>query len=145
MTVFFLSSAEVPTRALALLGVMAAGGLFLWILRRYRARSTAGTDRIDLTDVGLDSLGGSSAFLVFTTAACRPCKTALRLIDSAAAGSEEQVLVRTIDAVERSDLAARYDVRAIPTVLLVTGEGRIRSRWANPPPVEELRSALASV
>lgn len=130
-------------RLLALGIAVGCGAILLGLFQLYRR--TAGTaDRLDVTDLGLELMTGCCAFVVFTTPACRPCKAALRVVEAAivdAPGTE----VRTVDAIERSEMALRYEVRTIPTVFLITASGRVVARWRNVPAREEVDAALAAI
>lgn len=132
-------------RALVVL-VVAAVGVVLWLLYRlYRARVGAGVERLSIDELGLELMAGCCAFVVFTTPACRPCKAALAVVRSAADQAPGPTEVRTVDAIERSDLALRYDVRTVPTVFLITASGHVIERWRKVPDPTEVRSTLLAV
>ena len=107
--------------------------LLLGLFQLYRTRRGHDDERLDVDVLGLELMSGCCAFVVFTTPACRPCKTAIRIVEDAAAKNRGLTEVTTVDAMERSDLALRYDVRTIPTVFLITASGHVVKRWRKVP------------
>src|SRR5687768_2941786 len=100
---------------LAALAIAAlAGVVLLGLFQLYRRRATKALDRLDVGDLGLELMAGCCAFVVFTTPSCRPCKAALKVVEKAARERPGLTEVTTVDAMDRSDLALRYDVRTIP-------------------------------
>ena len=122
------------------LGLLALGG---WQL--YRRRVGAATERLDVDELGLALMEGCCAFVVFTSPACRPCKTALHVVRAAAERSPGLTEVRTVDAMERPEIALKYDVRTIPTVFLITASGHVIDRWRSVPHPPEVEAALAAI
>jgi thioredoxin 1 len=119
--------------------------VLLALFQLYRRRATTTPDRLDVAELGLELMSGCCAFVVFTTPACRPCKAAIRVVEGAAQKRPGLTEVTTVDAMERSDLALRYDVRSIPTVFLITASGHVRERWKKVPQPAEVESALAAM
>jgi thiol-disulfide isomerase/thioredoxin len=132
-------------RALVLLGLAAGAAVVMGVYLSYRKRHRPGPERLSVEDLGLELMAGCCAFVVFTTPACAPCKAALRVVRSAATSNPGSTEVTTVDAVERSDLAIRYDVRTIPTVFLITASGRVVRCWRNVPDAEDVGRALAAL
>lgn len=131
-----------------LLALLAAGVLGVIALLAYsllRRHWGATVERLDIAELDLELMAGCCAFVVFTTPACRPCKAALRVVGGAAERSGGLTEVRTVDAIERHDLATRYEVRTIPTVFLITASGHVVQRWRAVPESEEVDAALAAV
>lgn len=129
----------------ALVVAALVGLVLLALFQVYRRRATKALDRLDVGELGLELMTGCCAFVVFTTPACRPCKAALRVVETAAEKRPGLTEVTTIDAMERSDLALRYDVRAIPTVFLITASGHVVERWRKVPQPAEVDTALAAM
>ena len=119
--------------------------LLLGAFQLYRRRRVGQLDRLDIDSFGLELMTGCCAFVVFTTPSCRPCKAALRVVEAAAAGNRGLTEVTTVDAVQRSDLATRYDVRTVPTVFLITASGHVIRRWRKVPESRDVESALAAI
>lgn len=134
-----------PERVLVLVALAGAAALALAALRGFRARRAAGPDEVVVDDVGLELMAGCCAFVVFTSVSCGPCKSALRVVEDAARDATAPTEVTTVDAVERSDLALRYDVRTVPTTFLVTASGRVVGRWRGVPDAADVRAALDRV
>jgi glutaredoxin len=135
----------VTGRALVLVG--AAGvGVLVWLAYALgRKRWGRDIERLEIDELGLELMAGCCAFVVFTTPACRPCKAALRVVADAASESPGSTEVATIDAIDRADLAVRYDVRTIPTVFLITASGHVVKRWRDVPNPDDARLSLAAV
>lgn len=132
-------------RVLVLVALAAAAVLGLAALRGFRARRATGPAEVAVDDLGLELMAGCCAFVVFTSVACRPCKSALRVVEAAARAAANPTEVAAVDAVERSDLAVRYDVRTVPTTFLVTASGRVVDRWRGVPDPADVRAALDRV
>jgi glutaredoxin len=132
-------------RLTALVIAALCGVVLLALFQLYRRRATNALDRLDVGDLGLELMTGCCAFVVFTTPACRPCKAALRVVEAAAEKRPGLTEVTTVDAMERSDLALRYDVRSIPTVFLITASGHVVERWKKVPQPTDVETALASM
>lgn len=93
-------------------------------------------------DLGLSRRSQEVATIVeFTGAGCGPCGPLRERLD-ALASEIGDVRVIAIDAGERLDLADRYDVRRVPTVLIADERLRIRWRASGVPNDRELREAL---
>lgn len=132
-------------RVLVLALAVGAGVIFLGLFQLYRKRRVDELDRLDVDTLGLELMTGCCAFVVFTTPACRPCKTALRVVEDAAAKNRGLTEVATVDAMERSDLAIRYDVRTVPTVFLITASGHVIKRWRRVPEPQDVETSLAAI
>lgn len=123
--------------AVAVLVVVATA---VW--RRREGRLQEADGRLLPEDLGLPRRGRRSATIVeFTGAGCGPCGP-LRERLEAMASEIGDVDVVTIDAGDRLDLAERYDVRRVPTVLIADERLRIRWRASGVPSDPELRLAL---
>jgi hypothetical protein len=134
------------TDRLLVLGAAAAlGGLLLLAFGLYRRFLAPIPERLEVAELDLELMAGCCAFIVFTTPACRPCKAALRVVGNAARRSDGATEVHTVDAIERSDLAVRYEVRMIPTVFLITASGHVVDRWKGVPDQDEVDAAVASI
>lgn len=106
-------------------------------LRRYFASQEL-PSRFDATDVDMSR---GTAFLVeFTTPYCYECKEALPLLKAASRVFDTPLAV--IDAKKRPDLAAKYSIRSVPTILLVDPKGAVKRGWLSSPPESELIQAL---
>jgi hypothetical protein len=134
------------TDRLLILGAAAAVGVLLLLaFTLYRRLLAPMPERLEVAELDLELMAGCCAFIVFTTPACRPCKAALRVVGNAARRSDGATEVHTVDAIERSDLATRYEVRMIPTIFLITASGHVVSRWKGVPEQEEVDAAVASI
>ncbi|HEX3333411.1 MAG TPA: thioredoxin [Acidimicrobiales bacterium] len=78
---------------------------------------------------------------------CVPCKTLAPILDELAAERGETLRVRKVNSDEHPELSARFEVMAVPTMLLfVDGEVRVRLVGARSKArlFEELAQAVSS-
>ncbi|MFN4906447.1 MAG: thioredoxin [Planctomycetota bacterium] len=100
----------------------------------------------EFTDAGFDSdvLNSSQPVLVdFWATWCGPCRQIAPLIDELAVKYEGKVKVGKVDIDQNQDLAEKYGINAIPTLLLFK-DGEIIERFQGVPPRLKLESALDS-
>ena len=90
---------------------------------RLRGISPRHQSRIELADLPAIDLGGR-AYVEFTHPLCGECRDWERRL---AGGSDPLV---KIDVRERPDLARKYGIAVVPTVLAVDREGRVEARLA---------------
>lgn len=62
---------------------------------------------------------GKPLVLDFSASWCGPCKRIAPLIDSLAEKYEAQAIIGKIDIEEEEDLAMKYGIRNVPTVLFI--------------------------
>ena len=80
--------------------------------------------------------------VVFTSATCDSCAAAR---DKAAVLASTEVAVQEVEHVARRDLHDRYNVEAVPMILLADAEGVVRKSFVGPPGVTDLWAAVAEV
>jgi zinc transporter ZupT len=73
---------------------------------------------------GLDGIGGAAAYVEFTHPLCSECHEWERRL-----GSEPEPLLK-LDVSDRPDLARKYGVAVVPTVLRVAPDGSVLARLA---------------
>lgn len=126
--------------AAGILGALAATGYTL-----YRGRPTPAPDRLPIDELGLELMSGCCAFIIFTSPSCRPCKTAISVVQKVVAESSAPTELVTVDATEDPELAVSLGIRTIPTVFLITASGHVVARWIDVPASEDARLALATI
>jgi uncharacterized protein DUF4395 len=89
---------------------------------RLRGISPRRQGRIDPAD--LDGAGGSAAYVEFTHPLCADCREWERRL------SAEPEPLLTLDVRDRPDLARKYGIAVVPTVLRVGGDGVVLERLA---------------
>ena len=100
----------------------------------------------EFTDADFDSdvLNSSQPVHVdFWATWCGPCRQIAPLIDELAVKYEGKVKVGKVDIDQNQDLAEKYGINAIPTLLLFK-DGEIIERFQGVPPRVKLESALDS-
>ena len=100
----------------------------------------------EFTDAGFDSdvLSSSQPVLVdFWATWCGPGRQIAPLIDELAGKYEGKVKVGKVDIDQHQDLAEKYGINAIPTLLLFK-DGEIIERFQGVPPRVKLETALDS-
>jgi thioredoxin 1 len=75
---------------------------------------------------------------------CPPCKAMAPMLDSLAADYDGRLRVWKINADDHTDLARRYEVAAVPT-LLVFDQGELRRRMVGARSRSQLLEALGDV
>lgn len=80
-------------------------------------------DRVELTELGVPA-GGGDIVVAFGHPLCTDCRTVLRDLE---AGPERFV---SVDVRDRPDLARKYGVALVPTVVRVAGDGRVLQQTA---------------
>src|SRR5207245_10715634 len=86
---------------------------------------------VHLTEQNFDEALAAASGLVmvdFWAAWCGPCRAIAPVLEALAEASEGQVTLMKVNVDENPGLAARYDVRSIPTILFVQtrlGVGRV--------------------
>jgi len=92
------------------------------LLARVRGISPRHQSRIDLAD--LDGVAGSGGFVEFTHPLCAECRQWERRL-----AKEGEPVVR-VDVRSRPDLARKYGIAIVPTVLAVGADGAVLRRLA---------------
>lgn len=107
-----------------------------WLRRYFDSQHLP--SRFDATDV--DMSRGTALLVEFTTPYCYECKEALPLLKAASRVFDTPLAV--IDAKKRPDLASKYSIRSVPTILVVDTKGAVMRGWLSSPPESELIQAL---
>lgn len=129
---------------LLVLIVGAAAGGVAWFLRRRdgdaptQGPSWAVPTQLDRGD--FDRPDVAWLVVVFTSATCLSCAATT---DKATVLESAEVAVQIVEAGERADLHARYQVDAVPMVLLADATGAVLRSFLGPPSSSELWSAVA--
>lgn len=138
------------TPAAPLIGVLAllllATALGVVLQRRNgRIRRFDGGERLDPADLGAvlggEALGPQGAVVQFSTEYCARCPGVRRLI-AALLDGRRGIGFAHVDLTRDPALAKRFGVLQTPTVLVVDGEGRLRSRLSGPISREALEDSL---
>jgi thioredoxin-related protein len=79
---------------------------------------------------------------VFSSATCLSCEDAW---DKARHLESAEVAVQDIDAIERKDLHDKYDVDAVPMIVVADDEGVTRASFVGVPSAADLWAALAEL
>lgn len=86
-----------------------------------------------------EALAAEGAVLVdFWAAWCPPCRRLAPALDALAGEYEGRLTVLKVDVDENPDLAARYGIRSIPTLLLFR-DGRVADRRLGALPMDDLK------
>ena len=111
--------------------------------RRYEAptqRRWAVPDQLDRAD--FDRPGAPWLMAVFTSATCDSCA---ETTEAARQLASADVVVQELEVSDRGDLHRRYNVEAVPTLVVADRQGVVRASFVGPPPRDELEAAFAEV
>ncbi|MCU1526510.1 MAG: hypothetical protein JWP75_273 [Frondihabitans sp.] len=124
-----------------LLAVATVAGL-VWRATTGRARESAGSETVAISDLVAGETGGEAATLLqFSTEFCAPCvATGVQLERLAAAVPGVRHV--EVDVTHRPDVARRFGILQSPTTLLLDGAGTIRARVGGAPRLPELRAQI---
>jgi thioredoxin 1 len=91
------------------------------------------------------AVGGEAPVLVdFWAEWCAPCRMLAPTIDELAREYQGKVVVGKVNVDEQGELAQRYGIRGIPTLLVFKG-GEIRERFIGVQPKSVIKKALDAI
>lgn len=101
---------------------------------------------IEITDSNIDAFLREDKPLVIDFGAewCGPCRTLAPIVEELAAEYTGRINVGTCDAENNNDLATRYAIRNVPTLLFIRG-GEIVERHVGMASAETLRGKFATL
>lgn len=88
------------------------------------------------------SRDGKLVLLDFGAEWCSTCKVVDKLLDKAMPGLERRLLWVKVDVHQRSDLAERFGVLSVPTVIVVSPQEKVLWRRSGTFQLHELEAAL---
>src|SRR5437588_4849339 len=132
-------------RVLIAIGIAVAVAVLAWVLERRRPqaptqRRSAVPDQLDRAD--FDRPGAPWLVAVFSSETCDSCQAA---VERARTLASADVAVQEIEAAVRGDLHRRYNVEAVPTLVLADRQGVVRASNVGPPAEHELETAFAEL
>lgn len=132
-------------RVLIALGLAVAVAVLAWVIQRRRPeppsqRRWAVPDQLDRAD--FERPGAPFLIAVFTSATCNSCA---QTVDQAQHMATADVVVEEVEAVARRDLHRRYNIEAVPTLVVADREGVVRASFVGPVPEGDLEEAFAEL
>ena len=126
-------------------GIALAVVLLALLLQRRRPqaptqRKWSVPDQLDRAD--FDRPGAPWLVAVFTSATCDSCATAVSRAQEVASAD---VVVQEVEVAMRGDLHRRYNVEAVPTLVVADRQGIVRASIVGPPADGELEQACAEL
>lgn len=109
------------------LAILAASIAALYVVWRLWRLPSSRLRRLDLQTLGV----GGPAVVQFTTATCGPCKAAAPRLAEAA--ERAGVGFVQIDVGERPEVARRYGIRMVPTIVVADAGGEVLGAWTELP------------
>ena len=119
---------------------------FAYLVQRRRGteaptqRRWAVPDQLDRDD--FESPAAPWLIAIFTSATCESCAEAMA---KAAPLAGPMVAVQEVALDRQRDLHRRYNIEAVPTLVVADGEGVVRATFVGPPKADELWAAVAQV
>lgn len=123
------------TRALIALAVVALA-FAVWRLWKRAPH----VPRLDLAELGA---APGPVIVQFSTRYCSPCKTNASALERFA--RDASVGFVQVDLGDRPDLAGRYGIRSVPTIVVAGPDGRVVGTWTSLPENGEIRDAALRV
>jgi len=127
--------------------LVAAAILVAWVLQRrgrsgepVRAPTFHVPERLDRTDFGRPD--ASWLVVIFTSATCDTCAA---VSDKARALESDAVAVQEVEARTQRHLHDRYQIDAVPLVVMADHAGLVRASFVGPVPAADLWSAMAGL
>jgi hypothetical protein len=127
--------------------VLAAVVVAVGVLYQRRRGSEAPTqrrwavpDQLDRED--FESPGSPWLIAVFTSATCDSCAEA---VAKAGPLASDTVAVQEVQLGTQRDLHRRYNIEAVPTLVVADAEGVVRASFVGPPPAGDLWATVAEV
>ena len=111
-----------------------------------RSRDQAAPETIDLTEQNFDEALIANHGLVmvdFWAEWCGPCQSIAPLLEELAEASEGRVTLMKVNVDAEPRLAARYNIRSIPTILFVK-EGQVVDRVVGAAPKAVLQAIVTA-
>ena len=97
---------------------------------------------LHLTAEDFDTTIGSGRVLVdFWAGWCMPCKMVAPIVEELAAENEGKLTVAKVDVDSNGDIAARYGIMSIPTIILFV-DGEEKERFVGVQPKEKYAAAI---
>jgi hypothetical protein len=132
-------------RVLLAVSIALAVAALALILQRRRPeapsqRRWAVPDQVDRND--FDRPGAPWLVAVFSSATCDSCATA---VARSQAMANADVVVQEVEVSTRGDLHRRYNVEAVPTLVVADRHGVVRASIVGPPGEGELEGAFAEL
>ena len=93
--------------------------------------------RLDLAELGVEG----PAIVQFSTQACAPCRTAAPVLRATAERTGVSYTQVSLD--DRADLARRYRIRTVPTIVVAGRGGTVRGVWTALPRNGEIARVAA--
>ena len=98
----------------------------------------------DFADAVLTSSGSKPVLVDFWASWCRPCTMMAPVLDELAGAESDKLTVAKVDVEANQELAAEYQITAIPALLLFS-EGKVVKRITGAKSKSALRAELADV
>jgi thioredoxin 1 len=111
-----------------------------------RSRAQATPETIELIEQNFDEALAANHGLVmvdFWAEWCGPCRAIAPLLEELAEASEGRVTLMKVNVDEHPGLAARYNIRSIPTILFVK-EGQVVDRVVGAVPKAVLQTIVTA-
>jgi len=132
-------------RVLIAAGLAVAVAVLAWVVQRRRPepptqRRWAVPDQLDRAD--FERPGAPFLVAVFTSATCNSCA---ETVEQAQNVANADVVVTEVEVSAHGDLHNRYNIEAVPTLVVADREGVVRASFVGPVPEGGLEEAFSEL
>ncbi|NDV58906.1 thioredoxin [Bacteroides sp. 519] len=101
---------------------------------------------LEITDNNVDEImaKGLPVVIDFGAEWCGPCKVVSPIIDELASEYQDQVIIGKCDVDENTELAARYNIRNIPTILFIEN-GNVVDKLVSAVPKDKIEAKIKAL
>ncbi len=124
--------------AVMLVGIIAAA-IIRWRAERSPAQGASWTVPVQLHRGDFDSVDTSTLIVVFSSATCDACAATWAKVQNLAS---DTVAVQDVPYQDLQHLHDRYQIDAVPTVLVADAQGVVTASFVGEPKLDELTEAI---
>lgn len=110
-----------------------------------KADTLPNSDSIPKTECAVTITDGKPMVIDFSASWCPPCQQLKPIYAKLTEEYQNEITMVTVDVDENKEMAEKFDVQAIPTLIFFNKEGKIIDRTTGFIPEQDLRSKLEAM